>query len=93
VNGIKVAIWGPNLRTTGEAMHVHKPGCKDTTRGIYRFAEPPWVIEVGSIRDIVEDIYPPDDFGYDANTEWSDYFTDIKVFPCVTELPDEAGEA
>jgi hypothetical protein len=83
---IAVEVWGPNLGPNTEQIHVHKPGCADTTRDRYRHlseAERGWTIQVASFREIVEAVYPPSDFCYDADTEWELYSGDIKVFPCV----------
>jgi hypothetical protein len=80
---MNVAIWGPNLPSSSEAMHVHAPGCADTSRGVYRQAGRPWTIDADTLRDLVLAVYPPEDFGYDADTEWLDYSGDIRVFPCV----------
>lgn len=79
-----VEVWGPNLRTQAEQIHVHRPGCADTSRGLYRHADRPWRVEVTSAQDLVHAVYPPDDFTYDADTEWEAYAGDIKIFPCVT---------
>jgi len=83
---IRVQIWGPNLPTSGAQIHIHTPGCADTTRGIYRQREHGrrWIVEVSSLRDVVLAVYPPADFGYDADRAWQDFAGDIRVFPCVT---------
>lgn len=84
----KVAIWGPNLRTQDATMHIHKPGCADTKRGIY-VGHRSWEIEVQCEKDIVLDIYPPDEFLYEEDgDEWHGY-KDHKIFPCVGDLPEE----
>jgi hypothetical protein len=85
---MKVTVWGPNLGTRGASMHVHRPGCADTTRGIYRRlseAERGWTVEVESTRDVVFAVYPPDQFDYDE-ADWENYLGEFKFFPCVPNL-------
>jgi len=95
-----VAVWGPNLRGPASgSLHVHKPGCADTTRGIYRGAEDPWVIEVDSFKHLVEEHYGPqagsffEEAGHAADDPdaWRDYASEFKVFPCLPALPEEAS--
>lgn len=86
---IQVTVMGPNLRSQGEAMHVHKAGCGDLTRqAIYRGHEG-WTIDATSVQAVVWDIYDPSNFDYDPQTEWEDYEGDIKFFPCTDALPRE----
>jgi hypothetical protein len=79
-----VEVWGPNLGAETEQIHVHKPGCRDTTRGIYLRpqVDRPWSMDADSVEGVVKDVYPPNDFGYEPDA-WEEYLGDIKVFPCV----------
>ena len=86
----KLEVWGPNLRTTAEQIHVHAAGCADTKRGIYRGAEAPSVSDFTSQRDVVEFVYPAGDFEYDADTEWESFAGDVRFFPCCEDLPTQA---
>lgn len=83
-------VWGPNLPTRNEQIHVHAKGCADTKRGMYRTAESPWLASFESEREVVEGVYPPEEFGYDADKEWQDFAGDVKFFPCCDDLPREA---
>lgn len=76
-----VSIYGPNLRTQGQAIHVHRTGCSDTSKAFYR-GHTPWVIDVENVKDLTLNIYDPSDFDYDEDVEWERYSDDIKVFPC-----------
>jgi len=82
---VEVAVWGPNLGRGGEAMHVHKPGCADTRKGIY-VGHKPWTITVTSAQEIVEDIYQ--DMIAESDGDWRDYAGDVHIYPCVGELDD-----
>ncbi len=84
---VSVAVYGPNLRTQSEAIHVHKPGCADTKKAVYR-GHQPWVAEVEDYIDLVAAVYDPGDFCYDVNDEdeRAPYEGDIKVFPCVVGI-------
>lgn len=88
VSFVHVEIWGPNLGVKGEQIHVHAKGCADTKKGLYKQAgkDARWICAVESQRDLVEAVYPPEDFQYDPETELDQYAADIRVFPCV-ELP------
>lgn len=94
----RVASWGPNGL---DGIHVHKPGCADTKRGTYRnqFVDPPWEIDVTSVKHLVEEHYGPqagsfyEESGYVPGTPeydaaWRDYLGEFRIFPCVT-LPEE----
>ena len=88
---VTVVVYGPNLRhrrgDSGEAFHVHTPGCADTRRPLYRLAEQSWRVSVGSVRELVTEVYPPGDFEYDADTDELDcYASDVRIFPCVKGL-------
>lgn len=86
---MRVTIYGPNLpRSLSETgtLHVHKLGCADTRKMAYRAVVDLWTIEADTIADIIEDIYPSDNFDYDSTdaSEYAGYRNDVHVFPCVT---------
>lgn len=56
---------------------VHKQGCADLAR-MARGASI-WDVEAQSFGDIVQDVYPPDEFDYD---DWEEVAGDIIVSPC-----------
>lgn len=88
---MKVTICGPNLRDQSKGeMHVHAEGCADLKRGATREPEyrNGWTIEAATQREVVDAIYPAEDFGYDAETEWQDYAGSIHFFPCTDDLGD-----
>jgi len=90
----KVVIIGPNLPTQDGVHHVHAEGCEDIVRSpIYKSREynddKKRVYEVGSLKELTHEVYAPNEFDYDGETEWRDFEMDIKVFPCVRDLPDE----
>jgi hypothetical protein len=85
---VKVRIWGPNLPRSREpaTFHVHVDGCPDTKKGIYRQVPDGWVIDAVDAKDIVTDVYPPEDFDYDPDNknEYGQYDGDVRIFPCVS---------
>lgn len=93
-----VTVIGPNLprplSDTG-TMHVHAAGCADIKRtyGRHRLEAPPWSIDAETVAQIIEDIYPAEDFCYDPAdpAEYSAYRGDVHVFPCVT-LPEHKDD-
>lgn len=78
----KVTVTMVNRGTGG--VQVHRHGCADTKRNIRGAAV--WDTEVTCYADVVRGIYPPDDFSYDAETEWRDFDGDITVMPCCPAL-------
>ena len=101
-----VTVLGPNLSAAGQAlgsMHVHATGCADIKRTArkYRYdnVRPDrygWEIDVNSVEDIVEAVYPAGDFEYTGPSDeyYDTYRNDIHVFPCVTvpETPEKKEE-
>jgi hypothetical protein len=93
---MKVVVLGPNLRTNGaEQFHVHAHGCSDIKKNYgpgkkLGSDDLGWVINVGSRKDIVCDIYA-DIMEENGETEddWKAW-DDLRVFPCVHGLPEEA---
>jgi hypothetical protein len=89
---MKITVMGPNLpRPLCDlgTMHAHAHGCRDLARYPHGADQGGWTIDAATIRDIVEDIYPPDQFAYDpASAEYETYRQDVHVAPCV-QLPEE----
>lgn len=96
---VSISIMGPNL-PSGSMIQVHKQGCSDLAKPIYR-GHKPWDIEVENLADVVEAVYPADNFDYDPSdpSEVEMYASDIKIFPCVSfpttkpERPKGKGNA
>lgn len=94
---IEIHALGPNLGK-GASFHIHAAGCADVTKSrTYAGADHKWDREntytVASMRELVTEVlYPADEFEYDAD-DWASYAGDIKVFPCVKGLPQEAAKA
>lgn len=90
---MKVTIIGPNLdrreSPDGSQLHVHAEGCADVKKR-YRRPVDGWTIPAVSKREVVFDIYPPDQFDYDPDTEFDIYRSDVKFFPCTDALPEGA---
>lgn len=94
----RVNVLGPNLNQAGCAlgtMHVHAAGCADIKRSArkygYVLGAPErggngWEIDVESMEDIVEHVYPAGDFEYTGpdDENYGSYRGDIHMFPCVT---------
>jgi hypothetical protein len=99
----RIVIFGPNLSGAGQrkgTLHVHAAECADC-----RLYGPgrkyggddyggaigeTWSFEAATRRDVVMDVYPPEDFDYDPTTEEiRSYSDDIYFAPCVV-LPWEA---
>lgn len=93
---MQVVIIGPNLIDQSKgSFHVHKAGCADTKKAVYRLhrrdMDP---FEVGSEKDVIEyifsDIIDQDiSEGYIPDTEdaWKSYLSEVYFFPCVKDLP------
>ena len=86
-----VTVLGPNLadQSHGQVV-VHAAGCKDIAkvRGAFGGRPDQDTTEYASKREIVEDIYPPEQFEWDGPDDvmmWGD----VHIYPCVT-LPKEA---
>lgn len=79
-----VVVVGPNLRNQDKGdFHVHAKGCADLHRDpVVRREDQSFVIEVESKLDVVEAVYPPEEFGYDPAEEAGDYLSDIYFAPC-----------
>lgn len=86
---MKVTIFGPNLNDQSKGtFHVHAADCADCRHygpGRKYGGETGWTIEVGSQFDVVTDVYPPEDFNYDASAdEFDGYANDFHYAPCVS---------
>lgn len=89
-----VTILGPNLPShlsdKGE-LHVHAAGCGDIARRYpRRFDTDPhtWSFDADTVDDVVEEIYPPDNFNYDPNdpADRAQYDSDVWFAPCCHSL-------
>lgn len=65
-------------------IKIHKPGCRDIKRNARGASI--WDIDATCLRDIVWDVYPPVDFSYDAETEWTEFAGDIEIMACCPKL-------
>lgn len=91
-----VVICGPNLRDQKKGQfHVHVEGCADLKRMLKR--EPAykegWLLEdPDSKQEIVEHIYEDhmrEAIMENGHIDWRE-FDDVYLFPCVTDIPDDA---
>jgi hypothetical protein len=90
---MKVKVFGPNLNSKGQqiaTMHAHAAYCRECRTGVKRFGYNPneHTVEVETVKDIVEMIYPPDNFQYDIDDpiDREPYVSDIHIFPCLETL-------
>ena len=68
-------------------LHVHKDGCRDLSNPRKYVQNDDWTFEAATEKEVVCEIYPPDDFCYDADTdEFDTYAQDITFFPCTASL-------
>ena len=84
-----IDIHGPNLRGDDARkgdLHVHRAGCQDSKRMAKRYGKP-WTIEASTRAEIVMEVYPPEEFGYDE-ADWREY-DDLFIAPCAAELRTE----
>lgn len=95
---MRVTVFGPNLpRNDHGTFHVHRTGCADTKRGIYRHIkyggdQGGWGLDVSSDDEVIQEIYPPGDFDYDPKNpdEYTAYENDVTFFPCI-RFPKEGS--
>ncbi len=94
---MKVTVCGPNLPDQRKGdLHVHASACPDLNRGQYRRLPKHLVhtLDVGSMQEVVEFMFPPDDFEWDPadENEWSRYRDEFAWFPCIQgKLPGRLG--
>lgn len=99
---MKLTIVGPNIpQNTHETLHVHKAGCADLKRGVYRAVSPyeKHDEEHDSVESLVEEWYGPNGgsfyeeaFGEDIPADaWTHYESEFWIAPCVKDLPREAA--
>jgi len=99
--GMKVHVFGPNLRAEVGMFHVHAVDCADCknygpgrkfggdTYGEISNASKAnteTVLEAFSRKDCTTFVYPEGDFDYDYDLEGGGYEGDLKFFPCVGGL-------
>ncbi|MEV4122913.1 hypothetical protein [Micromonospora sp. NPDC049645] len=71
------------------ALRVHREGCADLTRSTHTSSGgTQWTIEVGSQREVIEDIYS-DMIDEEPGSTWRDFSGDVTFLPCCPALPDE----
>lgn len=86
-----VKVFGPNMSREDSrhgTFQVHAADCSDCRKLERRYDA--WVIaQTETEREVVEAIYPPDDFGYnsDESDDRDPYVTDVWFAPCIS-LPD-----
>lgn len=86
---MRLTILGPNIGTGGE-FHVHQEGCRDLKGRKYAAAIHAGEVDSGEYLDaraVVLNVYPPNEFNYDADAEWRDYADTVQFFPCTDDLP------
>lgn len=93
-----VTVFGPNLRTAAEQMHVHSPGCRDThfygPGRKYGGDDRGWTLHVHDLDELATELWGDiaSDHAEPGSPEWlqtcRDYMSDVKIFPCV-ELTGE----
>lgn len=85
----KVVVFGPNLIDQSKGQfHVHAEGCGDAKHygrdGKYGGEDRDgWTLDVETRDDVVHEVYPPDEFSYDPDTETGDYASDLWFAPCL----------
>jgi hypothetical protein len=86
----ELIVIGPNLMIPDSPdFHVHAKGCADIARNPAYRGHRPDEYDVDSLREVVESVYPPDEFDYDpATDEYDSYLASFQVFACV-HLPAE----
>lgn len=94
---MKLTISGPNPH--GGMFHVHKTGCADLTKGVYRrlsAADPyseMYEEEHPDVQSVVLSVY---DNGImdeqDGPVTYEDYVEEFKFFPCTADLPNIVTE-
>lgn len=81
-----VTVTGPNPH--GGMFHVHRTGCADLSRGVYRripLNNERYELEFDSVQDVVEDIYS--DIIAENDDTWETYVSEFRFFPCTDSLP------
>lgn len=71
----------------GNSTEIHGSGCADLNKTKYRGFDKE-AIQATSRQAVVTDIYPPENFGYEA-AEWEFYAEDVKFHGCTKGLPKE----
>jgi hypothetical protein len=90
---VPVVILGPNLPGPTETFHVHLGECGDIFRSRTYAAQPEFAKEdaweVASMKEMVELMYPADEFDYDP-ADWAQFVGEFRIFPCVGGIiPDD----
>ena len=95
----RLVAVGPNLPRPlcdQGTVHFHAEGCAHLSRRPLRdhLERDSFATEYASIKEVVCDWYPPDNFDYDENDpeQYAGYRSDIYFAPCV-KLPEEVVPA
>lgn len=84
---MNVTLTGPNAH--GGMFHVHKAGCRDLDRGVYRRSrsmDERYDETHASAQSVAEGIYA-DQIAEDDELTWERCLGEIKFFPCTKTLP------
>lgn len=87
---MKLFISGPNPH--GGMFHVHKAGCADLNKGVYRRLNPndnyseAYLEDHDSVESVVLAIYDNGILDEDAGETYQDYLQEFKFFSCTNEL-------
>lgn len=65
-------------------IQIHRAGCADLLKAKYARANI-MRVQASNLRDIVLDIYPAEDFGYDADTGWESYSDCMRIIDCAAK--------
>lgn len=94
---MNLTISGPNPH--GGSFHVHKTGCADLTRGVYKRLDPKKLYdeiyeeEHDSVESVVLSVYDNGIMSENAPCTYEDYVDEFRFFPCTKGLPDFSGDA
>lgn len=89
MSGVGVVIMGP--LSDGITFHVHAEGCNDQHQPKYQgIRHERWLYDALSFRGVVEEIFADFIFANERQP-WTDYESEVRVFPCVGSLPREVA--
>lgn len=81
-------IYGPNLQSKDAEFHVHRVGCADCNKALYRNHKP-LTLDVDDVpgsanetpeQTVVEEMYA--DF-IEGDGDWENFLGEFKFFPCI----------
>lgn len=94
---MKLTVSGPNPH--GGSFHVHKTGCADLKRGVYKRLNPAdpfsecYEEDHDSAESVVLSVYDNGIMDENAPCTYEDYVGEFHFFPCTEGLPDVSGDA